>query len=102
LHAQQKSIEDVESIFIVVGPGSATSLRASISIANTWHFVRKIALHGIEKTAEQSDEDALNTYTQKEQGSAEHQIYLEPKYSQGPQITASNKDQLGRPMASNS
>lgn len=43
-----KSWEDVEGVFVVRGPGSYTSLRVGITIANTIAWVKKIPMWGVE------------------------------------------------------
>ncbi len=44
LKEQKKSWDDVEGVFVVRGPGSYTSLRVGITIANAIAWVRKIPL----------------------------------------------------------
>ncbi len=43
-----QSVETLEAVVVVLGPGSATALRASVTIANAIGFARDIPLIGLE------------------------------------------------------
>lgn len=81
--------EDVDGIVIVQGPGSATSLRASLAIANTLAMTKQIPLYGIAKG------DAWESVLTSD-GPKNGVGYLAPVYEHEPRITPSGKDTLGR------
>lgn len=83
------NFDALEGIVIVQGPGSATALRASLTIANTLAMSRKIPLYGVEKGASW---DAVLTADGLKHG-VDH---LEPVYASDPRITPSTKDALRR------
>ncbi|MBU0531586.1 hypothetical protein KJ910_03810 [Patescibacteria group bacterium] len=47
LKSWHQSIKNVEAVVVVLGPGSATALRASVTIANAIGFARGIAVIGL-------------------------------------------------------
>ncbi len=82
-------LEALEGIVVVVGPGSATALRASLAIANTLAMTRKIPLYGVQKG---TPWESVLTNDGPKDGAA----HLEPVYTAEPKITPSKKDQLRR------
>lgn len=90
------SPRDINSMWVVVGPGSATALRTCLSIVNTLHFVLETDLIRLEKPAEQSDEEFLLMKSDDQKISS---TFLDPVYTRAPRITFSTKDVLGRKKA---
>ncbi len=43
----RKSFEDIQGVVVVTGPGSATALRTSVTIANGFGFAREIPVVGL-------------------------------------------------------
>lgn len=83
------NFDELEGIVIVQGPGSATALRASLTIANTLAMSRKIPLYGVQKG---TSWDAVLTAD----GPKDGVDHLEPVYASDPRITPSTKDALRR------
>lgn len=85
------SREVVSGLAVVRGPGSATSLRTAISLANAWAFARQLPILGIEKTREEDDAAMTDRIR------AAHPVPMTtPIYEAGAKITPSAKDVLGR------
>lgn len=81
--------DDLDGIVVVQGPGSATALRASLTIVNTLAMAKQIPLYGVDKG---TPWDAVLT----ENGPKDGVTHLEPVYAQDARITPSKKDQLRR------
>lgn len=96
LKESNKMISDVEKIVAVVGPGSATALRTTLSIVNTIGFVEGIQLVGVEKDMMEDDHETVQKINDGEAKIVEVNEFLEPIYAHSPRITKSNKDQLKR------
>lgn len=90
------SLEAVEGIVLVTGPGSATALRASLSIANSLHYAKRIPLYSVEKDQEVIDKEFLTRELIDELQPLDTDAFASPVYANDPRITASNKDALGR------
>lgn len=88
--------QDLKEIYVVIGPGSATALRAIITIVNTLKLVNEVKLFGIEKPTNEHDIDTVTAIVNKKVVLKEIDDFLNPKYGQGPKITLSTKDRLGR------
>src|SRR3989339_561121 len=84
--------KDLQAIYAVIGPGSATALRSILSILQTVHFVQGTVLFALEKSPEEDDRVTLT----RAETEAEAVSTLIPLYQHSPQITISNKDALGR------
>ena len=84
--------EDIQALYVVVGPGSATALRSTLSIAQTIHFVTGVKLYAIEKDQQEDDQVTLPRIEKE----AKEVKRLIPVYQHQPRITISNKDALGR------
>ncbi|MBT4857457.1 hypothetical protein HON52_04710 [Candidatus Uhrbacteria bacterium] len=84
--------ENIEAIYAVVGPGSATALRSILSILQTVHFVQGTALYAVKKDPD--EDDAITIKRAGEDG--ESVSVLVPEYLHSPRITISHKDALGR------
>lgn len=95
LSAHDSSAQKIKEIFVVIGPGSATALRSSLSIVNTMAFVLGIKLHGIEKLVDEQDLDTVRLIGQNKLGTIDNQTLM-PKYAQEAKITLSTKDVLKR------
>lgn len=80
LKEAKKSWDEVEGVLVVRGPGSYTSLRVGITIANTIAWVRKIPMWGVVKTFGQAISSLDFTQLQKTDR-------VEPLYSAPPKIT---------------
>jgi len=89
---QGEGYNNLEGIYVVVGPGSATALRSSLTIVQTIHFVEGTPLFAIEKMPEASDQDTIKQAIEH----GELVDTLTPIYQHSPRITISKKDALGR------
>ena len=96
LKSNNRKIKDVKKIIVVVGPGSATSLRSILSIVNTIRFTQEIEVAGIEKDPLEKDSEILKKIDQKKVEFIKSEDILLPKYAHGPRITISKKDNLGQ------
>ncbi len=56
-----QTLEDLGALAVVVGPGSPTALRASLAIANTLAFARRLPTLPLEKPAEVDDQEFIKT-----------------------------------------
>lgn len=90
------SLDELERIIAVIGPGSATALRSSLAVVNTLAYAKGIELIGIEKPKDEQDIDTIKKVI--EQGFDKDDIknVLMPKYEHKPRITVSTKDALRR------
>ncbi|MFA6131390.1 MAG: hypothetical protein WC730_03980 [Patescibacteria group bacterium] len=98
IKSKGKSTKDIFAISIVTGPGSATALRMSLAIVDTWHFVLGTPMIPHEKVAGELIVDYLNTWSRQGDENGEYKKFLYPIYSRDPQITTSTKDSLKRPI----
>lgn len=89
---QAGSYDNLEAIYVVVGPGSATALRSTLSILQTMHFVEGVSLYALQKDPEEEDGQTLKRAVD----DAQAVETLIPVYQHSPRITISNKDALGR------
>jgi hypothetical protein len=83
--------EPLEGIVAVIGPGSATALRTSLTIVNTIGFTKGIPLYGVELVPGADDRAVLVDLHH-----APVQPMLRPAYTNAAKITPSAKDALGR------
>jgi hypothetical protein len=86
------SYDQLQAIFAVTGPGSATALRSVLSILQTIHFVEGTQLFALEKDPSEDDVKAMSRAT----SDAQSVETLIPIYQHSPRITISKKDALGR------
>ncbi len=78
-------------IVAVLGPGSATALRTSLTLVNTLVFARNIPIFGVELELNSDDRSVLVALRGK------HAIPMaRPTYAHEARITTSTKDALGR------
>ncbi len=96
LQTQNIELDKLEGIAVVVGPGSATALRSSLSIVNTVHFAKKLPLYIIEKDPVAVDEDIVTKDMLSKLEPLGERSFAEPIYAHAPRITPSKKDALGR------
>lgn len=96
MRSQNISIQDIDQIMTVVGPGSATALRSILSIVNTLIFVTKIELLGIEWQDKDTDELVINEIRKGKRMFIQEDYFLSPVYAHEPRITLSKKDHLKR------
>lgn len=90
LKEAKKSWDDVEGVFVVRGPGSYTSLRVGITIANTIAWVRKIPMWGAELVGKPFGQTVSSLdFTQLKKSEQ-----VEPLYAAPPKITLRNKDNV--------
>lgn len=89
-------VRDLEEVYNVIGPGSATSLRAIISIVNTIKMLKPIKVFAIEKDKDEHDIDTVSKIVNKKVALVEQDNFLAPIYESGPKITVSTKDRLKR------
>ncbi len=85
------SDEEISGIAVVVGPGSATALRASLAFANTFAFTRNIPMYGVQHD---SNLDTLSILS--DLSGASSVPLLRPVYANAVPITQSTKDALRR------
>lgn len=81
----------LDGLVLVRGPGSATSLRTTLALANAWAFAQGIVLKGIEKSRDEDDAALLERIA-----SAHAVPMLTPVYESAAKITPSGKDKLLR------
>ncbi|MCR4312003.1 MAG: hypothetical protein NUV56_01835 [Candidatus Uhrbacteria bacterium] len=81
----------ITTLVVVRGPGSATSLRTSLSIVNAWGFAQATTIIGIEKPRDEADVAVLARVRD-----AAALSMVTPFYERPAKITASTKDALGR------
>lgn len=96
LTENELSVPDISKIIAVVGPGSATALRASLSILNTLRFVKDVEVIGVEKDPELKEEAFITQLNKGDYEPVSRGEMLVPLYVSGPRITASKKDHLRR------
>lgn len=96
LKGSHKEVSDVEKIFVVVGPGSATALRAILSIVNTMKFAAGVDLVGVEKPMLEDDRETLRKINEGQATLVKDRDFLAPIYAYAPRITRSKKDVLKR------
>lgn len=96
LKKEGKQIQDIETIYVVVGPGSATALRAILSIVNTIKFAAGLELVGVEKPMLEDDQETVRKINDGQATLIKDDEFLSPIYAHGPRITISKKDQLKR------
>lgn len=84
----------IEEIHVIIGPGSATALRTTLSIVNTLQFAMGIPVYGYEWDG--TDEALLEQIVNGTASAVECADFLRPAYAQAPKITKSNKDNLKR------
>ena len=61
LNQWQTSFADLEAAVVVLGPGSPTSLRVTVTIANTIGFVRQIPVIGLTNPDQASASDLIQS-----------------------------------------
>lgn len=83
--------EGIMEIALVVGPGSATALRSSVSMVNAIAFAKNVAILAVEKAPESDDAEVLPSVS-----AAQPVSIARPVYLHGARITASSKDALLR------
>lgn len=87
------SQEEISGIAVVVGPGSATALRASLAFANTFAFTRGIPMYGVQHDP---NLDVLSILS--DLSGASPVPLLRPVYANAVPITQSTKDALRRTL----
>lgn len=92
---QKITINDIDRVYLVAGPGSATALRASLSIVNTLSFVANIEIIKVEKKPEEMDEKVFERVLL-DADLVVSDTYIRPIYAHEPRITKTNKDRLRR------
>lgn len=85
------SQEEISGIAVVVGPGSATALRASLALANTFAFTRSIPMYGVQRNPSLDILSVLSDLSD-----APSVPLLRPVYANAVPITQSTKDVLRR------
>lgn len=87
-------IQDITHVYLVIGPGSPTSLRSVITIVNTMCFVTNLKVYTIEKAKDEQDVDTVGKILNKKVVLIEKEGFLSPFYESEPKITKSTRDQL--------
>ncbi|MDD3285012.1 MAG: hypothetical protein PHZ07_05450 [Patescibacteria group bacterium] len=80
------NLKDIEKIIVNRGPGSFTSVRLGIVIANTLSYGLKTPIFGIENVEITKKADYLDL-----QKNAQKYDFVRPYYDREPDITKSNK-----------
>ena len=93
---QGNQLQHIKELHVIIGPGSATALRAILSIMNTLRFVKEIPVYGYKKVQDISDEDCIRDIRLGRQTAVQNEEWLKPAYAHAPRITPSKKDQLNR------
>lgn len=83
--------ERLSGIVAVLGPGSATALRTSLSLVNTLAFTQSIPVYGVSLAKDADDRETLIALRD-----AEVLPMARPIYQNEPRITPSAKDSLHR------
>ncbi len=96
LDKADSELDEIEKIFAVIGPGSATALRSSLAIINILGYSKAIDLVGVEKEKDEQDIDTTKKLIEQGLSSFDVKNVLMPKYEHKPRITVSTKDALRR------
>ena len=96
LGEQGQTLEQVDAVILVTGPGSPTALRATHAIVNTIHFTTRIPIMVLQKESSMPDGDVVTREAMSRLAPLPVGAFAEPIYARGPRITASKKDALGR------
>lgn len=86
-------LADISEIHALIGPGSATALRASLSVVNTLSYAMDIPMKGY-SVPENWEESSI--FGMIKASEAQTEWPLVPVYQHAPRITISHKDQLQR------
>ncbi len=89
LKKNKYKLQDIKKIVVNRGPGSFTSVRLGIVLANTLSFGLKIPMSGIYNLELKNDEDYLNLSKLKFS-----KDFIKPYYDRDPDITKSKKKVL--------
>jgi hypothetical protein len=98
LDQNKSDIKLIKKAFVVIGPGSATALRVSLSIFNTIKFATGMELIEVKKEASEPDCDVVSRIIEQGLSSFDSISMLKPIYEHDPRITMSTKDILRRKM----
>lgn len=85
LKRRKKKVKDIKAIVVNQGPGSFTSLRMTMLLANTWAYVNKIPIYGF-KAEDFFNLNKILASLNNKKG----KFFLEPYYGSPPKITKSN------------
>lgn len=80
LSKENKSLDDITGIAVLVAKGSFTSTRIAVTIANTLHYAKKIPVMGVLDCNDVSFDDLDTKFKQSKD------TYLHPIYSGEPNI----------------
>ncbi|MBU0614245.1 hypothetical protein KJ766_03115, partial [Patescibacteria group bacterium] len=92
LRDSNAEIDDIDELYIVIGPGSATALRTILAIVNTLHYTKGIKLFGIKKNRATKDSDVVEDIQKMKAEFVENDSYLFPIYERDTGVTISTKD----------
>ncbi len=98
LLARKKSVKDIETIYLIIGPGSATSLRTIVTIANVLALTQNLELFGLLKVKDEQDIDSVRAIQEDTAEFVQKGERLLPIYENTPQITKSTRDSLKRKL----
>jgi tRNA A37 threonylcarbamoyladenosine modification protein TsaB len=90
-NCQMPTTSGLKGIVAVLGPGSATALRTSLTMVNALAFAKRLPVYGIELAPEADDRSALVHL----HGALPVPV-ARPVYANPAKITVSVKDALGR------
>ncbi len=82
------TLDTLTGVVVVTGPGSFTSTRISVTIANGLAFAKQIPVVGLENTAREPIEHLVEAGAWKEPLAAAPSGYAVPVYDRPPHITA--------------
>lgn len=98
LEDRNTALNEVKEIYVVVGSGSATSLRTVVSIVNILGWTQKISLHGFTKNTDEQDIDSIRRILGNTMKYVSECEMVEPEYSESPHITLTTRDSLKRKL----
>lgn len=90
LKKRRKGLDNLEGVVVVTGPGSFTSIRQGVVVANTLAFLLKIPVAGI-KLDEFKDASNLVTFCLHRLKEAKVGKMVKPYYDREPNITKPKK-----------
>lgn len=95
LKKQKINFSDISGIITVIGPGSFTSIRTSLSIVNTWAAVESVPAVGLARTDFSDFDDLIKRGIAKLKKTKDPKI-IKPFYGRPPDITAPKKIKIDK------
>lgn len=82
LKEQGLTIQDIDQLYVVTGPGSFTASRVSVTIANTIAFVKQIPIYGLDNKEKAPLTELIPLFLKQTK-----QEFIVPSYDRPPHIT---------------